>query len=143
MPLQYVASIFPIALPAGGRSVDSINAVASDLIEVDGAEEAPSIARRAPRDVLAKPLPDEPLLENPPDIVHDVALSYRRACRVATAAGATGADCERAAVDAAIRRYQELEPPAPLNLHAAAAVLEMVGHVILANPGWFWHGPDA
>jgi hypothetical protein len=124
--------------------VDSINAVASDLIEVDGAEEALSIARRAPRDVLAKPLPDEPLRKNRPDIVHEVALEYRRICRLATAAGATGSDCERAAVDVAIRRYQEFDPTAPFNRHdAVTATLEMVGNVILRDPFWFWHGPDA
>ena len=124
--------------------MDSINAVASDLIEVDGAEEAPSIARRAPRHVLAKPLPDEPLLENPPDIVRDVALSYRRDWRAAKAAGATETDCERAAVDVAIRRHQEFDPTAPFNRHdAVTATLEMVGNVILRDPFWFWHGPDA
>jgi hypothetical protein len=124
--------------------VDSINAVASDLIEADGVEEAPRVARRAARDVLAKPLPDEPLIKDPPDIVHEVALEYRRDWRAAKAAGATESDCERAAVDAAIRRYQELDPTARCNRHDAVAVaLEMVGNVILADHRWFWRGPNA
>ena len=122
----------------------SINSAASDLIDADGAEEASRVVRRAARNVLAAPMPDERLAENLAKIIHEVALEYRRACRVAPTSGATESDCERAAVDAAIGRHQQLDPMAPFNRHdAVAAVLEMVGNVILAEPFWFWHGPDA
>jgi hypothetical protein len=108
----------------------SIKAIASDLIEAAGTGEAPRVARRAARDVLTRRLSDEPLRKNRPDIVHEVALEYRRVCRVATAAGATGADCEGAAVNVAIQRYEELGPTAPFNRYdAVAATLEMVGKV--------------
>jgi hypothetical protein len=124
--------------------VDSINAVTSDLIEAGGAEEAPRVAQRAARDMLTRPLPDERLPKSPPDIVQQVALEYRRGYSLARVACATESDRERAAVDAAIRRYQELDPTAPFNRHdAVAATLEMVGNVILADHLWFWHGPDA
>jgi hypothetical protein len=124
--------------------VDSTNAVTSDLIEADGAEEAPRVARRAAPDMLTRPLPDERLPESPPDIVQRVALEYRRVYYRARVACATQSDCERAAVDAAIRRYQELDPTAPFNRHdAVAATLDMVGKLILADHLWFWHGPDA
>jgi hypothetical protein len=120
--------------------VDSINAVAGDLIE---AEEA-KVARRAARDKLAKTLPHARLLENASDIVREVALSYRRDWRAAKGSGVSESDCETAAVDVAIRRYKELDPTAPVNRHdAVAATLEMVGKVILADHFWFWHGPDA
>jgi hypothetical protein len=122
--------------------MDSISAVASDLIEADA--EAPGVVRRAARAVLARLLPDERLLENAPDIVREVALSYRRDWRAAKATGALESDCERAAVDVAIQRYEELDPTAPVNRYdAVAATLEMVGKVILADHIWFWHGPDA
>ena len=124
--------------------MDSINAVADDLIEAEGAEEAPRVGRRATGDGLAGPLPDERLLENAPDIVHEVALSYRRDWRAVKGTGASESDCETAAVDVAIQRYKELDPTAPVNRHdAVAATLEMVGKVILADHFWFWHGPDA
>jgi hypothetical protein len=124
--------------------VDSINAAASDSIEGNAAEEVSSVARRPARSVLARPLPDGRLADNPTDIVHAVALQYRRDWRAAKVAGATESDCERAAVDAATRRYQEVDPTAPPNQQdSVAATLEMVGHVILGDPFWFWHGPDA
>jgi hypothetical protein len=57
------------------------------------------------------------------------ALEYRRAYRVPTASGMTESYSERAAVGAAIRRYQELDPTARSNRHDAVAVaLEMVGN---------------
>jgi hypothetical protein len=122
----------------------SINSAASDLIDADGAEEASRVVRRAARNVLAAPMPDERLAENLAKIIHKVALEYRRACRLAATAGATESDCQRAAVEAAIGRHQQLDPMAPFNRHDAAdTVLEMVGNVILAEPFWFWHGPDA
>jgi len=124
--------------------VNSINAVTRDLIEADGAEEAPRAARRAARDTLTRPLPDERLPKGPPDIVQQVALEYRRVYYLATVASGTESDRERAAIDAAIRRYQELDPTAPFNRHdVVAATLEMIGNVILADHVWFWHGPDA
>jgi hypothetical protein len=123
--------------------MDTLSAVASDLIEADGAEEAPRVVRRAARNVLAAPM-HEHLAENPAKFIREVSLEYRRACRVAASAGATESDCERAAVDAAIGRHQQLDPMAPFNRHdAVAAVLEMVGEVILTDHLWFWHGPDA
>jgi hypothetical protein len=123
--------------------VDSIIAGTSDLIEADGAEEALRVTRRATRDMLTRPLPVERLHEHLPDIVQQVALEYRRVYRAAMVACATE-DRERAAVDAAIGRYQELDPIAPFNRNdAVAATLEMVGKVILADHLWFWHGPDA
>jgi hypothetical protein len=125
------------------RLVDSINAVTGDFIEADGAEEAPGVARRTARDALTRPLPDERLPKSPPDIVRQVALEYRRVY-LARVAGVNQLDCERAAIDAAIQRHQELDPTAPFNRHdAVAATLEMVGRVILADHLWFWHGPDA
>jgi hypothetical protein len=124
--------------------MNNLSAVGSYLFDVDVAEEAPGIVRGPEGNVLATPWPDEPLFQNPPDIVYNVALEYRRAWRVAVAAEATELDCERAAVDAAIGRHQQLDPMAPFNRHDAAdTVLEMVGNVILAEPFWFWHGPDA
>ena len=123
--------------------MDSFIAGTSDLIEADGAEEAPRVTRRATRDMLTKPLRVERLHEHLPDIVQQVALEYRRVYRMAVVACATE-DCERAAVDAAIGRYQELDATAPFNRHdAVAATLGMVGRVILADHVWFWHGPDA
>jgi hypothetical protein len=66
-------------------------------------------------------------------------MEYRRACRLA--ARATVPEYEQAAVDAAVRRYKEVDPTAPLNRHdAVAAVLEMVSNVILADHLWFWDG---
>jgi hypothetical protein len=139
-PVVMIEAKLPIIV-GGRRSMDSINAVASDLIEADGAEEAPRVARRASQNVLAIPLADERLPKNPPHIVHEVAMEYRRACRLA--ARATVPEYEQAAVDAAVRRYKEVDPTAPLNRHdAVAAVLEMVGNVILADHLWFWDGPD-
>jgi hypothetical protein len=92
----------------------------------------------------ARPLLDERLPKSPPDIVQQVALEYRRVYSLARVACATESDRERAAVDAAIQRHQELDPTAPFNRHdAVAATLEMVGRVILADHLWFWHGPDA
>jgi hypothetical protein len=126
-----------------GRPVDTINAVTGDFIEADGAE-APRVARRAAQDTLTRSPPDERLPKNPLDVVQQVALEYRRAYSLATAAGATVSDRERAAVDAAIRKHQELDPAAPFNRHdAVATTFEMVGRVILADHLWFWHGPDA
>jgi hypothetical protein len=94
--------------------------------------------------MLTRPLPDERLDKSPPDIVQQVALEYRRVYRVTMVACATESDCERAALDAAIRRYQELDPTAPFNRYdAVAATLELVGNVILADHLWFWHGPEA
>jgi hypothetical protein len=123
--------------------MDTLSVVASNLIEADGAGEAPWVVRRAAQKVLAAPM-HEHLAENPAKIIREVALEYRRACRVAPTSGATESDCERAAVDAAIGRHQQLDPMAPFNRHdAVAAVLEMVGEVILTDHLWFWHGPDA
>jgi hypothetical protein len=120
--------------------VGNIIAVTSDLIEADGAEEAPRVAWRPARDALTRPLPDELLPKSPPDIAQQVALEYRRVY-LARVTRVEQSDCERAAIDAAIRKYQELDPAAPFNRHdAVAATLEMVGKVILADHLWFWHG---
>jgi hypothetical protein len=123
--------------------VDSFIAGTSDLIEADGAEEAARVARRVARDQLTRPPPDQRLPKGPPDIAQQVALEYRRVY-LARVTCVEQSDCERAAIEAAIRRYQELDSAASFNRHdAVAATLEMIGRVILADHLWFWHGPAA
>jgi hypothetical protein len=93
-----------------------------------------------PRPLL---LDDDPFL-GASDVGQEVALAYRRVWRAARAAGATAAEYEQAALDAAVRKRRELDPTALLDRHdAGAAALAIVGDVILANTAWFWHGPDA
>jgi hypothetical protein len=58
--------------------------------------------------------------------------------------GATIQVAENEAVDAAIRRYQELVPDAPREkVEAGRVALMMIANAIRVNTRWFWEGPDA
>jgi hypothetical protein len=84
-----------------------------------------------------------PIPQEKRDIAREVALTYRRVGRAAKAAGASPPEYQEAAVDAAIRKYQEIDPDAPADRREASAMaLLMIANAINANTNWFWNGPD-
>lgn len=86
----------------------------------------------------------EPIPEDQRAIMLEVALTYRRVGRAAKAAGASPPEYREAAVNAAIRRYQELGPTAPVDRREASkTALLMIANAISVDTRWFWHGPDA
>ena len=77
-------------------------------------------------------------------VAREVALTYRRVQRRRRAEGASVPDAEHNAVDAAIAKYQELDPDAPRDkAEASRTALMMIANAIRVNTAWFWHGPDA
>ena len=77
-------------------------------------------------------------------LARELALTYRRIGRRRRAEGATIQRAEHDAADAAIAKYQELDPSAPREkVEASHAALMLIANGIRVNTTWYWEGPDA
>jgi hypothetical protein len=76
-------------------------------------------------------------------IMREVALTFRRVGRQATAEGCGPPEVHHRAYEAARAKYLELDADAPSDrLEASARVSEMIAFAIRVNTRWFWEGPD-
>jgi len=93
----------------------------------------------------------ERLAEKQRKILRAVALTYRRVMRASYGPAATRAEVSRRdqkrqeeALAAATAEYRRLDPSAPDDpLEVSGEVNRIIAAAINADPGWFWHGPDA
>jgi len=93
----------------------------------------------------------EQLAEEQRQILRAVALAYRRVMRAPFEPAATRAEVSRRdqkrqeeALAAATAEYRRLDPSAPDDpLEVSGEVNRIIAAAINADPGWFWHGPDA